>query len=269
MINLTGETLRKLQFTELELMREVDRICRKNGIMYSLDGGTLLGAVRHKGFIPWDDDADIMMTRAEYSRFYSACKKDLDKENYFLQEFRTDPEYRWGYSKLRKNGTVFLRENQEHIKCHTGVCIDIFIFDKVPDNYICRRLHWFACFLVRKGLYSVAGVKSEKKLMIRSVYRFLSLFPRNFWVRCLACLVNSERGKNRELLSHLTFPNRKEIRYGLAADYFDAYVDIEFEGYQFLAIKEYGSYLTELFDDYMKLPPVEKRKVHPVSKICI
>lgn len=269
MIKLEGETLRKLQLTELELLQEVDRICRKNKIDYSLDGGTLLGAVRHKGFIPWDDDADIMMTRAEYNRFYKACRKELNKEKYFLQEFRTDSEYRWGYSKLRKNGTVFLRENQEQIKCHTGVCIDIFIFDKVPDNYICRRFHWMACFLVRKGLYSVVGVRNAKNPLIRLTYGFMALFSRNFWVRWLSCLVSSEQGKNRELLSHLTYPNRKSIRYGLSADYFDTYVDIEFEGNRFLAIKEYDRYLTELFGDYMKLPPIEKRKVHPVTKICL
>ena len=150
MIELDTKTLRKLQLTELELMIEVDRICRKSNIKYSLDGGTLLGAVRHDGFIPWDDDADIMMSRTEYDKFYDACKNELNKEKFFLQEFRTDPEYRWGYSKMRKNGTVFLRKGQEHVKCHTGVCIDIFIFDEVPDNYVSRRLHWLSCFIIRK-----------------------------------------------------------------------------------------------------------------------
>lgn len=267
MINLDDEILRKLQLTELELMKEVDRICRKNKIKYSLDGGTLLGAVRHNGFIPWDDDADIMMSRKDYERFYKACKRDLNHEKYFFQEFRTDSEYRWGYAKLRKNGTVFLREGQEHVKCHTGVCIDIFVFDEVPDRYISRRFHYVACFLIRKGLYSIVGKRNAKKLWAKTLYLLLSIFPRNFWVCWLMKLAHNEYGKGRKLISHLTYPNRKNIRYGLSARYYDAYVDKEFEEYKFSVIKEYDKYLTELFDDYMELPPMEKRKAHPVSKI--
>ena len=93
-VKLTSGQLRTLQLIELEMIVEVDRICRKKHIQYTLDGGTLLGAVRHKGFIPWDDDADIVMTRHEYARFFHACKNDLDKERFFLQEYRTDPNYR-------------------------------------------------------------------------------------------------------------------------------------------------------------------------------
>lgn len=87
MIELDATTLRKLQMTELEMLKEVDRICRKYDIKYSLDGGTLLGAIRHNGFIPWDDDADVVMLRPEYIRFYKACKKELDKDKFFSAGF--------------------------------------------------------------------------------------------------------------------------------------------------------------------------------------
>lgn len=267
MINLENGLLRKLQLIELELMIEVDRICRKYNINYSLDGGTLLGAIRHGGFIPWDDDADIMMSRQEYNRFYEACQIELDESKYFLQEFRTDKEYRWGYSKLRKNGTLFVREGQEHVKCHQGVCIDIFIFDNVPNGLIDRRLHLIKCFLIRKGLYSLVGKRNARSIISRMVYYMVSLIPRTFWVKWLMKIAQKENVRKTELMSHLTYPNRKKIRFGLSSTYYEEYIEKDFEGYQFKVIKNYDQYLKDLFDDYMQLPPLDKRKVHPASKI--
>ena len=108
-IELSGHNLRRLQLNLLEMLIEIDRICRKYQIQYSLDGGTLLGAVRHGGFIPWDDDIDVIMRRSEYRKFYRACQKDLDSSRFFLQEYRTDRHYRWGYEKLRRRDTEFIR----------------------------------------------------------------------------------------------------------------------------------------------------------------
>ena len=265
MISLEKGILRKLQLTELEMLVEVDRICRKYDIKYSLDGGTLLGAVRHKGFIPWDDDADVMMQRNEYDKFYEACKYDLNKEKYFLQEFRTDNNYRWGYSKVRRNNSIFLREGQEHIKCHCGMCIDIFIFDNVPDEYILRRVQWIWGTMIRKGLYSDVGRKKAKTTELKTLYELLSWIPRSFWEKELNKLSYMRSNEKTELVSHLTYPNRKQIRYGLSRNYFNEYVDLFFEGYKFMAIKNYDNYLRDLFDDYMEMPPIEKRKTHPVS----
>lgn len=94
---ITKDLLEKLQKVELEMLIEVDRICRKNNIKYSIMYGTLLGAVRNGGFIPWDDDCDVVFKRDEYEKFFEACKKDLDTSKFFLQEHRTDPNYLFGY----------------------------------------------------------------------------------------------------------------------------------------------------------------------------
>ena len=102
---ISHEELKKLQRIELEMLIELDRICRKHQVSYSLDGGTLLGAVRHKGFIPWDDDIDVIMLRPEYEKFRSACETELDQTRFFLQDYKSDPHYRWGYEKLRRLGT--------------------------------------------------------------------------------------------------------------------------------------------------------------------
>lgn len=267
MIELDSMTLRRLQMTELEMLKEVDRICRKYDIKYSLDGGTLLGAIRHDGFIPWDDDADVVMLRSEYIRFYKACKKELNREKFFLQDFRTDSNYRWGYSKMRRNGTVFLREGQEHGKWNQSVFIDIFVYDQVPDSEILRRIHLLICFCIRKGLYAEVGRKSAINGLLRKFYQLLSIIPRDRWVRQLEKVAEITNKNRTELVRHMTYPYRKECRYGLPRECFDEYIDKEFEGYNFKIFKKYDLYLTRLYGAYMVLPPVEKRKVHPVSKI--
>lgn len=267
MIELDKETLRKLQMTEFEMLKEVDRICRKYNINYSLDGGTLLGAIRHNGFIPWDDDADVVMLRPEYIKFYNACKKELDTKKFFLQDFRTDENYRWGYSKMRRNNTLFLREGQEHGDWNQGVFIDIFVYDHVPDNFILRRIHLFICFCIRKGLYSEVGKENASLESLRKWYAFLNRVPRNSWVKLLEKLAYITNKKRTKLVRHMTYPYRKECRYGLPRECFDEYIEKDFEKYNFKIFKKYDLYLTRLYGDYMVLPPLEKRKIHPVSEI--
>lgn len=267
MIKLEGKILRQLQMTELEMLVEVDRICRKFGIKYSLDGGTLLGAVRHDGFIPWDDDADVVMLRSEYNKFYDACQKELDTERFFLQEYRTDARYRWGYSKMRRNGTVFLREGQEHVRCNQSVFIDIFIYDNVPDNMIIRRLHLFLCYCIRKALYSEVGRINAPNLILRLWYQLLYKIPRDSWFWLIEKIAHKTNESSHELVRHMTYPYRKECKYGLPRICFDDYMEKEFEGHLFKVFKNYDLYLKRLYGDYMTLPSENMRKTHPVSKI--
>ena len=269
MIKLEKDLLRKLQMTELEMLIEVDRICRKHDIRYSLDGGTLLGAIRHDGFIPWDDDADVVMLRPEYDKFYEACKQELDTERFFLQEYRTDKSYRWGYSKMRRNGTVFLREGQEHVKCHQGVFIDIFLYDQVPDHTLLRRLHLFFCYCVRKILYSEVGRKSAKTRFLRTWYGVLYRIPRDKVFYLIEKVARKTNKKRHTLVRHMTYPYRKGCRYGLPRECFDAYIEKEFEGHMFKVFKKFNLYLTRLYGDYMTLPSEDMRKTHPVSAIKV
>lgn len=257
---LSSEELRNLQLIELEMLVEVDRICRKYNIEYSLDGGTLLGAVRHKGFIPWDDDADVILTRHEYAKFFRACKKELDRDRFFLQDYRTDKHYRWGYAKLRRNGTELVRLGQEHMKFRTGVYIDIFVVDHVPDGYIMRRLYYGISFCIRKILYSELGMKAEKSAVMRMFYRLLYKIPKNsmFYIRnCIAAWCNRKKTK---LVSHLLWPYpSRESKFGTPAECFEQYCDMEFEGLKLRTISDYHRYLTLCYGDYMTPPPVEKR----------
>ena len=267
MIRLTSEQLRKLQLIELEMLKEIDRICRKYNIQYSLDGGTLLGAIRHGGFIPWDDDADIVMLRSEYEKFYEVCKKELDTDKFFLQEFRTDENYRWGYSKMRRNGTVFLREGQEHVKCNQGVFGDIFICDNVPDNFLLKKIHWAICYCIRKGLYSVVGKNKQKNILKFCGYEMLSKVPRGYWEHIIYKVSRQWNRIRTRNVGHMTYPYPKSCKYGMPRECFESYLEKEFEGCSFRIFEKYDLYLKLLFGEYMKLPPAKERKTHPVSKI--
>lgn len=265
MIELNQGDLRKLQLIELELLVEFDRICRKYEIQYTLTGGTLLGAVRHGGFIPWDDDADVAMLREEYERFKKACQIELDSKFYF-QDMRNTQGYRWGYGKLRKKGTLFLRENQEHMPYEQGVFIDIFPRDGVPDDYIMRKLHKFQCFCVRKSLWSEVGKVAHKQKNMRIWFGILNKMMGNHIYKIYEHLVERSNKKRTKLVRNLMFPvpNGKD---GYLRAWYEESTELEFEGHRFMVNKSYKAWLIQEFGDYMCFPPQEKRKIHPVVKI--
>ena len=205
MIQLDNDELRKLQLTELELLIEFDRVCRKNHIRYTLTGGTLLGAVRHGGFIPWDDDADVSMLRVEYEKFRKACETDLG-DSYYFQDMKNTHGYRWGYGKLRKRNTLFLREHQEHMPYMQGVFIDIFPLDGVPDNYFLRSLKNFQCFCVRKILWSRVGKVGEKNFWKRQAYKALDKIPEKAVFCYYHRMIYKANEKKSRMVRILMFP---------------------------------------------------------------
>ena len=258
-IELSGEELRKLQLIELEMLKEVDRICRKNSIHYSLDGGTLLGAVRHRGFIPWDDDLDVMFLHDEYEKFYEACKTDLDTSRFFFQDYRTDPGYRWGYGKMRRLGTEYIKAGQEKLKQKTGICIDIFDFENMPDGEKKRKSFVRKMFCIRKTLYSALGRTNEKSLIMRAWYSILYCIPSSFVHRLKNSITSNYNNKESENVLCMMWPV-KNFPYGFPRSLFSNYVDLEFEGMKAMAIQGYDDYLTMKYGEYMKLPPENQRK---------
>ncbi len=264
---LSAAELRALQLTELEMLIEVDRICRKCGIKYNIIAGTALGAVRHGGFIPWDDDADIALLRPEYEKFREACKTELDKSRFYFQDHDTTPGYRWGYGKIRRKGTMFVRQNQEHMPYPQGIFIDIFPTDGVPDIKIIQPLHNLICFLFRKAFYSKVGRLSSKGLSFL-VYEFLYLIPENKLYNTFNSFIslNERLFKNSKRVRNLSFPllgGQKE--YGYLREWYTKLSKIKFEGYDFPVMKDLDGYLRFKYGDYMTLPSEENRKVHPVT----
>lgn len=266
MIQLDGNMLRQVQMIQLEMLVEVDRICQKCGIQYNIIAGTLLGAVRHGGYIPWDDDADVALLRPEYEKFREACKTELDTTRFVFQDYRDTPGYRWGYGKLRRKDTLFLREHQEHMPYMQGVFIDIFPLDNVPDNYAMRCVHNFACFCVRKLLWSEVGKVAHPRPVLRKWYSLLSKVPVSVYFALLRCLEQMGRHRETRMVRTLMFPTANRT-YGYARSWYSKSIPIEFEGVKLQGPQEYEEYLSFKFGDYMQLPPVEKRKIHPVTAI--
>lgn len=266
-IMLTEDQLRKLQQAELEMLQEIERICEKNNIVYSIIGGTLLGAVRHGGFIPWDDDADVAMLRSEYDRFVQACSRDLNQEKFYFQDMHHTPGYRWGYGKLRKKGTLFLRQGQENMPYEQGVFVDIFPGDNVPDGTIARKIHNFQSFVLRKLMWSEVGQFTEKNVFIRLLYRVMAKIPAAWNIKQIEKLKNKCNTKKTEMIRTLLFPVPKG-KAGYPRKWYEKSIPVQFEGIQLHMMEGYKEYLPYKFgEDYMQLPPENQRKLHPVSQV--
>ena len=268
MIELDQNTLRRLQMTELELLEEVDRICKKCDIHYNIIAGTLLGAVRHGGFIPWDDDADVALLRPEYEKFCKACETELDTDRFYFQDHRNTPGYRWGYGKLRRKETLFLREHQEHMPYEQGVFIDVFPLDYVPDSYVMRSICNFKCFLYRKFFWSEVGRIADKSTFKKKLYGIMSKVPESRLKKSFNRYIEKRNRKKTDWVRILTFPTPNK-EYGYRTRWYEESADIDFEGVTFQGIKDYDGYLSFKFGNYMELPPEDKRKVHPVSDIRV
>lgn len=266
MVNLDAQTLRQLQLVELELLLEVDRICQKHNIRYCIIAGTMLGAERHGGFIPWDDDADVAMLRPDYERFRKICETELDPDKYYFQDHRATGGYRWGYGKLRRVDTVFLREHQEHMPYKQGVFIDVFPLDAVPESHAGRAVANFACFCVRKMLWAPVGQFADKNPAMRAWYKLLATVPSQTTYGLLdglSALASHLKSKWVRILMYPT-PNRE---YGYLREWYTTPKPATFEGHVFPGVSDAHAYLSFKFGNYRELPPAEQRKTHPVSDI--
>ncbi len=268
MIRLDDEKLRDVQMTELEILMEADRICRKCGIHYNIIAGTLLGAVRHGGYIPWDDDADIALLREDYEKFRKACETELDHERFYFQDHSVTPGYRWGYGKLRRKDSLFLREHQEHMPYEQGIFIDVFPLDAVPQSHLGRTLKNFECFVIRKALWSKVGAVAEKNTAVRCVYKLMNLIPEKTIRKRLDRLIDRSRSVKSDWVRILMFPTPNN-EYAYRREWYEHSADTIFEGHVFQGIRDYDAYLSFKFGNYMELPPESQRKTHPVSALKI
>lgn len=258
--------LKEIQKIEKEMLIEIDRMCRKYNLPYNMVGGTMLGAIRHKGFIPWDDDADIAMLRVNYERFVEICKTELDTSRFYFQDIHQTEGYRWGYGKLRRKDTKFIRYGQEDMPYEQGIFVDIFPMDNVPDGKVKGYLHQCKCFILRKKLWSAVGQNVENNLIKRLWYAHWAKIPREKLIKQYDKLVDETRGKETKKVRILTFPAPKGTD-GFYKIWYQEQSYYDFEDIQLQGARDYDGWLRYKFGEYMKWPPIEQRKIHPVSKL--
>lgn len=262
---LSKKELRAVQCIELEMIEEIDRICKKCQIQYCISAGTQLGAVRHQGFIPWDDDADIAFLRPEYEKFRKACETELDKERFYFQDYRNTPGYRWGYGKLRRKGTEFVRLYQEDMPYEQGIFVDIMPYDNVPDRYIARKIHMFKCFFYRKSFWAPLG-KNQAKGIEKLAYQLLDRIPDDKLYASFKRFIEKNNKKETKRIRIYTLPVPGH-EGGYLRSCFTQLVPMKFEELLVMGMKQYDIYLTYKYGKYMELPPKDKQKVHLVSKL--
>ena len=251
------EELKRIQF---DILKDVDSFCKKNGIRYSLAYGTLLGAVRHKGYIPWDDDIDIMLLRSDYEKFI----RIYGNERYSIDDTSTNENYFCPYAKVIDNRTV-LKENTA-FKSISKVFIDVFPVDNIPDseselNAMFRKKSiWNAIFNLKKVTVS------KKRTLIKNItlaisHVLLSVLPMRMVVEKMkqsGIRYSNQETKRRAVF--VTADNKK--RWILPSKLFEEYTELVFEGYSFSVVSRYDDYLTACYGDYMKLPPIEQQTTH-------
>lgn len=260
----SNDILRQLQMTELEILDEFVRICEENNLHYYLVGGTLLGAVRHHGFIPWDDDIDVAMFRKDYDRFAEIAPQKLHPQ-YFYQCPDTDPYYFLTYAKIRKNGTEVYEERFRNAKFHKGVFIDIFPLDFCPKpGIICHLLFNILAVMNYRGqVDSGEEYKSYKELSGKIGYGILRLFSPNQLIklRRLFLKLSAKLSDGTWIASYSgAYGYRREI---FPADWFQHNQTIKFEMQEYEIPSEPAFQLKQIFGTkYMTPPEPELQKYH-------
>lgn len=253
-----NQEIRAVQGKILEIMKYVDVLCRNHDIPYYIMGGTALGAVRHGGFIPWDDDLDIFMTPDAYQKFSAAFHAEASAQ-FVLQEWRTTPDY-LEYAKVRMNGTTFIEEAfRDRTDLHQGIYVDIMILHKVPNRKLTQKLVYLDSKFVT--LYGLSQRNWQPKSTAQSlVLKSLKLLPCK-WLskQCYKRIYRYDAMTENYSWCYWITPAK--FRNGLfAADFFTDPVEIPFEDTKLLAARKIKEYLAYRYGDYMELPPIEARE---------
>ena len=258
--------LSAVQSILLGFLKEVDRICRKHHIKYFLGGGSLLGAVRHKGFIPWDDDADVMMLREDYEHFLKVLPYELPS---YITDQNTDPNSHFAFTKLRLNDTILSTEFSARFNIHNGVFLDVLAQDKTSDKKISQKLHVKLTAQLRwlvLNKWRGTPMDANNKFVSFIGDAIKAIMPLKTLEKMQNRMMTRYRKKNTGMLYDSM--GRNVERGAFPEAWLNEAVYVDFEDTKLPIPKEWDKYLTYLYGDYLEMIPVSERHVsHDIVRI--
>ena len=278
-VEVSGETLKRLQQVLCDMAADVIETCDENGIYYQLSGGTALGAVRHKGFIPWDDDIDINILSSDLQKLKKCIRKKYG-DKYIFQTY-DDPDYGIIPSKIRLRNSVARGREDLHSK-ECGITIDLFAIENTFDNSVLRNIHGLFCmgfgfllscrnFYKNRDFMRQCAKQMPDAAFVFKIKTFIGFLLSFLSVQRLAIITNSCYGlcKNKRS-KYVCIPSGRKHFFG------ELYrrrgmlktIKLPFEGHQWNVAKDYHSYFLKLYGaDYMTIPPKEKRETHALLEL--
>lgn len=258
---MTKMELQDLHNVILEIALDFDNFCKENDITYYLMGGSALGAIRHQGFIPWDDDFDVFMDRENYLKFIQVAKSKLDTNKYYFQEEDTE-EWPLFFSKIRMNNTTFIEKDVADRKMHHGIYIDIMCLNYTYNNKLLRYFQYIVARILSSSALSKKGyiTKSKTKKMILAISRLLTFGPLK---NILLKMVRVKKPKKLNLIAHF-FGRAPFSKTTFPVTFLSTPRYTSFENLLLPVPKEVEKYLVIRYGNkYMELPSKEEKDKYP------
>lgn len=268
------EDLERLHKELYRTLAEVVRICEMCHIPYFIQGGSAIGALYNKGIVPWDDDIDVGMTRENYDRFLREAPAHLSPE-YFLEWFDTEENTPFYFAKIKRNNTLFVEEVWRHMDIHHGIFVDIFPYDRIPDNPILERLHrfeakfWINCFMAKEvWLWSHCGKCEIDEPLPKSwlgcaaIRLAVSLFSRKCLYKIMNRVLSRYNGCNTERVNIVRMPKDQIARADI-----ENTVDMEFGGMMVKAPRNIETYLRHHYPNLRPVLPEHEQINHAPYKL--
>ena len=258
-----------LHQVDIDIVKEVLRICEKYDLQYYMLGGTMLGAIRHKGFIPWDDDIDLGMKRDDYELFLEVAPQELSS-HLKLVNYRTDPNYMYYITRILDTQTKVIEERIGNENKYTHASIDIFPIDGTPNNRLLRKIYYFRV-MYHRALMSLCykdsidrkrrRSKKEKLLLWIMEHIPVEKLTTPYKQKCkIDKLLRKQKVEGSQYIGNIMGAYRtREI---VPAEYYGEGALYPFEDIQLRGLSMYHEYLTYTYGDYMQLPPEGHRKTH-------